>query len=42
MTHRLLIPLALILAATNLFGQTEAQGPNQIQKRKPEGNCTVS
>lgn len=42
MMHRLLIPLALILAATNLFGQTEAQGPNQIQKPKPEGNCTVS
>ncbi len=42
MTHRLLFPLALILAATNLFGQTEAQGPNQPQKPKPEGNCTVS
>jgi protocatechuate 3,4-dioxygenase beta subunit len=42
MMHRLLIPLALILGATNLFGQTEAQGPNQAQKPKPEGNCTVS
>ena len=42
MMRRLLISLTLILAATNLFGQTEAQGPNQTQKPKPEGNCTVS
>ncbi|HEX8798960.1 MAG TPA: carboxypeptidase-like regulatory domain-containing protein, partial [Terriglobales bacterium] len=42
MMHRLLIPLAMILAATNLFGQTEAQGPNPTQKPKPEGNCAVS
>ena len=40
---RLLIPLALILAAAaNLFGQTDAQGPTQTQKPKPEGNCSVS
>ena len=40
---RLLIPLALILAAAaNLFGQTDAQGPTQTRKPKPEGNCSVS
>ena len=42
MMHRMLVSLAVILAAGNLFGQTEAQGPNQTQKPKPEGNCSVS
>jgi protocatechuate 3,4-dioxygenase beta subunit len=33
--------LTLILAATNLFGQAEPQNPNQPQKPKAEGNCSV-
>ena len=40
--RRQLISLAVILAAGDLFGQTEVQGPNQTQKPKPEGNCSVN
>ena len=42
MVHRLLILLALILAAIYSFGQAGPQNPNQPQKPTPEGNCTVS
>ena len=41
MVQRLLILLALILAAIYLFGQAGPQNPNQPQKPTPEGNCTV-
>ncbi len=41
MARWLITPLALILAATNLFGQAEPQNPNQPQKPKAEGNCSV-